>query len=61
MNPYIGNYNIIISIGLPKKAMGILYHITNPKNSMSYTSEEVEIASKYLSELIESLIPPKQY
>jgi hypothetical protein len=43
------------SIGLPKKAMGILYHMTNPKNSLSYTSEESEIAGKYLSELSESL------
>jgi hypothetical protein len=43
------------SIGLPKKAMGILYHITNPKNSMSYSPEEIEIAGKYLSELTKSL------
>lgn len=43
------------SIGLPKKAMGILYHMTNPKNSNSYSPEEVEIAGQYLSELSESL------
>jgi hypothetical protein len=43
------------SIGLPKKAMGILYHMTNPENSMYYSQEEIEIARKYLSELSESL------
>lgn len=43
------------SIGLPKKAMGVLYHIVNPKNSLSYTSEEVEIASQHLSQLNESM------
>jgi hypothetical protein len=42
------------SIGLPKKAMGILYHMINPKNSMSYAPEEVEIAGKHLNELLES-------
>jgi hypothetical protein len=47
------------SIGLPKKAMGILYHMINPKNSMSYSSEEIEIARKHLSELIESNSSPK--
>jgi hypothetical protein len=47
------------SIGLPKKAMGILYHIINPKNSMLYTSEEIEIASNHLNELIESNNSPK--
>jgi hypothetical protein len=43
------------SIGLPKKAMGILYHIANPKNSDSYTSKEVGIANKHLSDLNESM------
>jgi hypothetical protein len=47
------------SIGLPKKAMGILYHMINPKNSMSYAPEEVEIASKHLNELLESNNSPK--
>lgn len=47
------------SIGLPKKAMGILYHMTNPNNSMSYSAEEIEIANKHLSELIESKNTPK--
>jgi hypothetical protein len=41
-------------IGLPKKAMGILYHIINPKNSLLYTSDEVKIAGKHLNELLES-------
>lgn len=43
------------SIGLPKKAMGILYHITNPKNSLLYTPEEVLIAGQYLSEVLDSV------
>jgi hypothetical protein len=47
------------SIGLPKKAMGILYRMINPKNSMSYAPEEVEIASKHLNELLESNNSPK--
>jgi len=47
------------SIGLPTKAMGILYHVANPVNSMSYSSEDVIIAKNHLSELIESVNSPK--
>jgi len=43
------------SIGLPKKAMGILYHIINPNNSVLYTPEEVKIAGQYLSEVLNSV------
>jgi hypothetical protein len=47
------------SIGLPTKAMGILHHVANPVNSMSYSCEDVIIAKNHLSELIESVNSPK--
>ena len=43
------------SIGLPKKATGVLYYITNPKNSALFTPEEVKIAGEYLSEVLNSV------
>ena len=43
------------SIGLPKKAMGVLYYITNPKNQTLFTPEDVQIAEQYLSEVLNSV------
>lgn len=39
------------SIGLPKKATGVLYHIVNPKNSSLYSAPDIKIAEEYLTEL----------
>jgi len=43
------------SIGLPKKAMGILHHIINPKNSLSYSDQDIDVANHYLKDLSTSI------
>jgi len=43
------------SMGLPKKATGILHHIINPKNSLSYSVQDIQVAEKYLSDLSRSI------
>lgn len=43
------------SIGLPKKATGVLHYITNPKNSALFTTDEIKIAGQYLSEVLNSV------
>ncbi len=51
----LNKLNHYYSIGLPKKAMGILYYLTNPKNSALFTPEEINTAGGYLSEILNSV------
>lgn len=41
----------LYTIGQPKRAMGIIHHIINAENSMSYSSKDIEIANQYFMDL----------
>lgn len=46
------------SIGLPKKAIGILNHMVNPDNSKYYSSKDINSARQYLQDLMLSVNSP---
>ncbi len=46
-----GKLQYYYSIGLPKKATGILYHMINPKYSNQYSPKDVQSANKFINEL----------
>jgi hypothetical protein len=54
--PHLNNkVSYYYTIGLPKKAMSVIYDVSNEKNKNKYPKQDIEKAQQYLAKLSESI------